>query len=250
MRQEKKSCVPLCRSRIARLLLVIVLSRFGVAQAEDAKGKPPTGPANSREAIAELDKVGAIYEKDADGNIVGILIGGDSTKSDMLLCLKMLPRLKKVEIRCARNVNDEGLATLGELSDLKTLWLEYVPITDQGMKHLSKLANLEDLFLGPYYKSNLTDDGLLYLKDLKSLRKLTCSGHVHVSDKAVNRLRADLPNCEIELRREIKEKVGPSAGPEKGRSQYCSARHLSMHSIWVARGARGLRERNACSIAG
>lgn len=191
--------------RIAGLSLVVALSRFGAAQATDATGNPPTGPANSREAIAELDKVHAVYEQDPDGSIVGIVLGGDSTKSNTLLCLNRLPQLRKVEIRCARNVNDQALATLGELTGLKTLWLEYVPITDQGLKHLGKLTNLEDLFLGPY-KSKFADDGLVYLKGLKSLRTLTFTGHAHVSPEAVQRLRGDLPNCEIERLEEIKEK--------------------------------------------
>jgi hypothetical protein len=104
---------------------------------------------------------------------------------------------------CAHEITDEGLVHLEGLSALKFRWFGYIRISDQGMKHLSGLSKLTELHLGIGDKSafrdgsEFNDAGLVYLSDLKSLRKLTFA-RTNITGDGITKLKKDLPDCEIE----------------------------------------------------
>jgi prepilin-type processing-associated H-X9-DG protein len=122
------------------------------------------------------------------------------------------------ELSLSPRVTDAGLASLAGLSSLKRLYFPQTgAVTSAGLRHLSKLTALEELYLGerigdaglahlrglPHlhylclYGAGFTDAGLVYVKEIPSLRvfsvhenlsRITDAGLVHI---------AQLPNLEI-----------------------------------------------------
>ena len=93
-----------------------------------------------------------------------------------LACLGELTNLKKLSIPVAWYVNpkdnkywyaDKGLAELAKLSKLEELFIGSSHITDAGMGHIAKLTNLKRLN-ADYH--NVTDDGIKNLVNLEYLR--------------------------------------------------------------------------------
>ena len=179
---------------VANCLLLLLVSSYA-SYGQNAKAEKPTGLVDNAKAIAQLEKVKAKFGRNQHGNITSVFLGGRTT-NDTLALLGKLPRLEKLEIHCAAKVTDEGLVHLSGLSGLKSLLFGYVKITDQGMIHLRKLSNLEVLHLGIGFKAEFNDGGLVHLKNLKKLRKLDFS-YTRVSDEAMEKLKAELPECRI-----------------------------------------------------
>ncbi len=91
---------------------------------------------------------------------------------------KALARSKSItDLRLdATAVGDQGLAHLSALKNLTRLSLVGTPISDEGLKHLHK-TKLAELWIFPFRGELLTDKGLRYLQDVKTLRSL----HMHLS---------------------------------------------------------------------
>src|SRR6202453_2152301 len=70
-------------------------------------------------------------------------------------------------------VDDEGLAGVKSMAELRRLWAGDTLITDAGLQNLSELHNLEDLDL---HGTQIGDAGLNQLKGLTHLRKLNLTG--------------------------------------------------------------------------
>ena len=66
-------------------------------------------------------------------------------------------------------ITDEGLKHLSGLSDIDTLYLDNTQISDEGLKHLSSLTNLELLFLN---NTQVKGEGLKHLDGLENLQQL------------------------------------------------------------------------------
>jgi Leucine-rich repeat (LRR) protein len=66
-------------------------------------------------------------------------------------------------------------------------------VTNDGLRELEGLANLEELNLP---NTRISDAGLVHLEGLKRLKRLNLSG-TRVTDAGLNRLRAALPGCQI-----------------------------------------------------
>ena len=67
-------------------------------------------------------------------------------------------------------VTDETLKHLSRLTSLQVLWLDRTRTTDNGLKLLSRLTNLETLSLGD---TAITDNGLKHLSGWTHLRQLS-----------------------------------------------------------------------------
>jgi Leucine-rich repeat (LRR) protein len=106
------------------------------------------------------------------------LLGGDA-----------FDRVVAVEFRKPELIGDDQARWLGDLPDLKRLWLHQTKVTDAGMAHLRDLHQLEDLVI---YGTALTDDGFRHLRDLRKLAHLNMHG-LPVGDGAVSHL-AQLTN--------------------------------------------------------
>ena len=92
-----------------------------------------------------------------------------------------------------KEITDDLLKSIGELTNLSKLKIQKNPISDAGIKHLTNLQNLEVLNL---YGTNLTDacvDDLIVLKKLKKL----FVWQTKISKEGVDKLIENLPNTEI-----------------------------------------------------
>ena len=67
-------------------------------------------------------------------------------------------------------------------------------MTDDGLKQLQGLDNLERLWLND---TLVTDDGLANLNHCKSLRLLGIGGGTRVTKDGLAQIREALPNCEL-----------------------------------------------------
>lgn len=66
-------------------------------------------------------------------------------------------------------------------------------MNDVDLRIVRALSSLEEIDLR---NTQITDDGLAYLLDMKNLKKLNLEG-TRVSNKAVNLLQEALPDCDI-----------------------------------------------------
>ncbi len=80
---------------------------------------------------------------------------------------------------------DRDLAPLADLPQLQRLFLDYVPITDEGLKQIEHLTNLREISLG---KTRVGDAGLAHLAKLRNLQSLDLSGNA-ITDRGVAHLR-------------------------------------------------------------
>jgi len=95
---------------------------------------------------------------------------GNRTTNDQLISLARLPKLRSLRLD-SRLVTDDGIMQLSRLKELRSLSITAPQVTDAGLLALGRLKNLENLRL----------DGDTY----------------QVTIVAVERLRQDLPQCEI-----------------------------------------------------
>jgi hypothetical protein len=132
---------------------------------------------------------------------------------------EVLPTLQQLEVLSLSDtrIGNRSLQQLAHIPSLRDLTLDGVPITDLGLKHLSRLENLERLSL---WKNFVTNRGCVHLGKLKGLRRLsldetqvTDSGLRHlyalkeleylslwktnVSDAGVKQLERALPNVKV-----------------------------------------------------
>jgi hypothetical protein len=215
-------------SKLKSALTMIVWVLIPIRAAQDA--------ARRREAIwyqqIVEDEEKSFDEQLADLNSrQGVIYLYSTTETDSLLRkAKANPDVKTVLLHKTRGISDEGLASLATLPNLKKLvidgsritdkWLEafrgntsleklelnHTYVSNDGLKHLKDLLNLQTLILD--YESrignHLTDAGLVHLKAIPKLTQLRIIGD-WASQKAIAELQADLPNCKIYLTEE-----GPS----------------------------------------
>jgi internalin A len=100
--------------------------------------------------------------------------------------LRGLKHLKKILIDQSR-MTDEGLRTLAELPELEHLKLYRHGFSDAGLAHLKRATKLKTLLIGSG-TSGVTDAGLASLQGLADLEELDVSGSM-VTDAGLDRLR-------------------------------------------------------------
>ena len=96
-----------------------------------------------------------------------------------------LTNLKHLGIEC-RNLSDDGLAGLSKLTQLETLGLSGRRVTDRGLEVLSQLYQLESLGLG---QTPIHGDGLLALQNLTGLQRLFLN-RTHLDNAGLRSLSA------------------------------------------------------------
>jgi len=90
-------------------------------------------------------------------------------------------------------VSDQGLKHVAGLAQLEELDLRATAISDEGTEHLKSLAGLKRLVLG---QTGITDAGLASLSEIKGLQHLYLDG-TQVTPKGLEVLRASLPQCAV-----------------------------------------------------
>lgn len=91
-------------------------------------------------------------------------------------------------------LTDEDMKHLAVLTQLQELELFGSTFTDTGLQHLSRLTNLKNLSITR--DPRITDAGIEFLKGLASLKTLSLSG-TSVTEEGVAGLQAALPDCAI-----------------------------------------------------
>lgn len=167
-------------------------------------------------AIA-LAKLGGQVEVGVGEKVISVDLDGRDIRDEQLSQLAALSDLKSLNLSNT-GITDVGLNHLANLKKLKFLYLFGTRLTDSGMPSIATLPRLEVLCLD---STEITDLGLKTLEDLPRLEKLhvhsrakitdvgleSLHRHVrlfelriggpHISEKAVDALKAALPNCNI-----------------------------------------------------
>jgi hypothetical protein len=110
--------------------------------------------------------------------------------------LKEVAKLKNLHSLCIGGVQGNVYADLKDLAgltNLRGLYLFYLPVTDVQLKHLAGMNRLQVLDLS---HTEVTDVGLKELTGLKGLRWLNLRG-TEVTAKGVAGLQRGLPKCKI-----------------------------------------------------
>jgi hypothetical protein len=115
---------------------------------------------------------------------------GGSEVSAGLVHLKNLKLLRYLNLNALRNHNlDIDLAHIAGLTDLEDLDIQDSMVSDAGLVHLSKLYKLRRLnLLKTSPAGKITSDGMVHLKNLKSLEELTIP--TGITDTGVEHLAA------------------------------------------------------------
>jgi hypothetical protein len=109
-----------------------------------------------------------------------------------LMPLQGMSHLRLLDI-VGSKITDAGLAHLKDLTELEKLNLSKTEVTDMGLVQLKGLLDLRELYLE---ETRVTDAGLEHLAGLKNLVQLNLGGTA-VTDQGVAKLKAALPNCNI-----------------------------------------------------
>ena len=100
--------------------------------------------------------------------------------------LKNMPSLKCLDIGHAK-LTDRAMLDLNKIPTLEHLHLPNVGLTDEGLKHIGQLQNLRHLWVGCSSISPLTDESLRYVGQLKNLEVLSIGG-AGLSDEAMKHI--------------------------------------------------------------
>lgn len=92
-----------------------------------------------------------------------------------------------------QRINDDNIKIIEGLTSLKYLSLKGTRVTDEGMKYVAELENLEKLAL----PSEITDASLSYLYGLKKLKYIDFGVDSGVNLAGVEKLKKQLPDCVI-----------------------------------------------------
>jgi len=90
-------------------------------------------------------------------------------------------------------ISDQELKHLSGLTNLEQLFLSYTQISDKGLKHLSGLTNLSWLWLT---NTHVSDEGLKHLSGITTLIRLYVE-NTKVTEDGIKKLQKKLPYCEI-----------------------------------------------------
>ncbi len=162
-------------------------------------------PADEQGAIAEIEKIGGTVRKIAqntDDQEAAFHLSGKDLTDDGLVHLKEVSNLVWLNLANTK-ITDEGLRQLSDIKTLKRLHLENTQIGDAGLAYLAGLENLEYLNL---YGTQVSDAGLEHLKGLKNLKKLYL-WQSNATPAGAEQLKDALANVDINLGAEFEKVV-------------------------------------------
>ena len=172
------------------LLLLGGSSTAVAAVAADAPSSKEM-PSVEQQAVLKLRRFTTNMQFNKDGTVRLVRFSKSAVTDAMLDHLRHFTKLDYLALVCPQ-VTDDGLRSLDGLTNLDTLLLSGSGITDKGLAHLAHLDKLQRLYLDD---TKLTDAGLELLAGLKSLNALSLRG-TQVSDNGLASL-GQLPNLEF-----------------------------------------------------
>jgi len=131
-----------------------------------------------------------------DQKSIRMLYAHDSMVSDKgLQVIGRFHQLQWLDLRDAPQVTDAGLKHLTGLVELKQLWLRRTAVGDQGMIYLRDMTQLEELDLG---MTQVTNEGLKQLGHLTNLKQLLFWGNrIEDTGLAYTRAMKNLETLEL-----------------------------------------------------
>jgi hypothetical protein len=120
----------------------------------------------------------------------------------ILINFHRLPNLKSLTFM-ESDLSDDRLQTVSNIKQLKDLILIGTGVTDNGLRYLQTMQNLESLKIScttlndTVSSTAVSDKGLAYLTELRNLKSLTLT-NTRVTAEGVRKLQQALPNCKIE----------------------------------------------------
>ena len=141
-------------------------------------------------AIAALRRLGVNIDRFLSNRVGNLDLTSTRIQDDALAHLRNLTQMKRLWLGHTA-VSDAGLALLSPLRHLVLLDLEATHVTDAGLSHLAELTELEELNLADL---PITDAGLKQLTPLQQLRRLNLRSTA-ISDAAIPCL-SQLPHLE------------------------------------------------------
>lgn len=110
-------------------------------------------------------------------------------KDSDLACLSKLNNLRDLSINIA-GISNEGLKHLQNLTNLQRLQLLNTKIDDEGLKYLSRMEKLVDLWISG---ADFSGEGFKYLHNLKRIQRLEIHSYKRINQQYINQLRKELP---------------------------------------------------------
>ncbi|WP_303759322.1 hypothetical protein [Alcanivorax jadensis] len=92
------------------------------------------------------------------------------------------------------DVSDLGIELLPDLPHLRCIDLDGTQVTDKGMKRIAAFRNLEEVWIEG---TQVSDAGLSVLYPLTNLKFISVMDCEHISDEAIECLRAAVPGVEV-----------------------------------------------------
>ena len=148
---------------------------------------PKSDPEVAEPAVAKLREAGVAVQIES-GHAIAVGFPKDSDPAPLLLLLRELPRLQRVQL-AGTKITDDALALLEPLSGIEGVGLRDTAITDAGLAHLSKLTAVTGLVLSG---TKITDAGLVHLQTMSRLTKLNVS-NTAVTEAGVANAKKFLP---------------------------------------------------------
>ncbi len=145
-------------------------------------------------------------------NLRGLNFGGSAEfRGDGL---ESLDRIEVLDLS-GTSLNDEGLAKLGRMSQLKHLYLDATEISNEGLASLRGLHNLERLSVRFV---NVNEQGLRHIAQLKNLHWLYLyrSDRLNEAEQAIVASMARLQNPDLGLADEAELRDLQNAFPDEG----------------------------------
>jgi hypothetical protein len=133
--------------------------------------------------------------------LTGLQLGKTHVTDKGLDCFRDCNNLDALGLGENPQVGDDGLACFADCEKLTVVGLWRTQVSDKGLQHLRKAMMLRDLNL---VDTNVTDAGLLLLKDKKSMMLLTLKKRgpnmmAGITDKGIAELQQALPDCKINV---------------------------------------------------
>jgi hypothetical protein len=161
-----------------------------------AADKPAARTPAEKKAIDKIRELGGfameLAQNDPRLDVSYHLMDGKITPAHLAPLKDLSKSLVHLNLR-GKDVTDDMLASLKDLTALTRLHLEKTKITDKGLGQLKGLANLEYLNL---YGTEVTDAGLAQLVGLKKLKSLYL-WQTKVTDKGVEQFKKALPTVQV-----------------------------------------------------
>ena len=179
-----------------RLFVCLLITVTGCSvKTTDTVAPKPAVAADDEACLKQIEETGAKVKKDGNGNVVNIDFRSTEVSDETLKALSGVKQLTHLDLRdCA--ITDEGVASLGTLSNLKALRFSgksgATDITDKSMAVIGKLTKLKLLAIdfAPFAGSA---GGFQQLSGLTNLEEVYASKSL-VNDETLEVLATTFPS--------------------------------------------------------